>query len=172
MDKPIIPVTRINKWFSQEDFDLEISMGRESLEGDQNMVVILFRVNREETESDDLYGEASKDGIRYYPPVELKVIPTIAIPENKAYNSNGSLRYLQDGQLSFGIYDAQLVELGTSISYGDYIGYAVSETDIRYYTVVNDGVKNVDNRHTIMGYKAAFRTVVCAISDAAEFNGI
>ena len=171
MNKPIIPVTRISKWFSQEDFDLEISMGRESLEGDQNFTVILFRVNREETESDDLYGEASKDGIRYYPPVELKVIPTIAIPENKTYNNNGSLRYLQDGQLSFGIYDAQLVELGTSISYGDYIGYAISETDIRYYTVVNDGVKNADNRHTIMGYKSAFRTIVCAIADASEFNG-
>jgi hypothetical protein len=67
-------------------------MGREAIEGDENFTVILFRVNREDTESDDLYGEASKDGIRYYPPVELKVIPTIAIPENKTYNSNGSLR--------------------------------------------------------------------------------
>jgi hypothetical protein len=38
---------------------------------------------------------------------ELKVIPIMAAPENKSYNSsNGGLRHLQDGQLTFGIYDA------------------------------------------------------------------
>lgn len=172
MGKNLIPITRVNKWFSQEDFDLELSMGREAIEGDGNFTVILFRVNRETTESDNLYGDASKDGIRFFPPVELKVVPTIAIPENKAYNPNGNLRYLQDGQLSFGIYDAQLVELETEISYGDYIGYPVSETEIRYYSVVNDGIKNFDNIHTIMGYKSAFRTIVCAIVDSSEFNGL
>jgi hypothetical protein len=32
----------------------------------------------------------------------------MAAPENKSYNSsNGGLRHLQDGQLTFGIYDAQ-----------------------------------------------------------------
>jgi hypothetical protein len=170
--KNIVPITRINKFFSGEDFDLEVSMGREAIEGDGNFTIILFRVDRVNTESDNLYGEASKDGIRFFPPVELKVIPTIAIPENKTYNSNGSLRYLQDGLLTFGIYDAQLVELETEISYGDYIGYPVSETEIRYYTVTNDGIKNFDNRHTIMGYKSAFRTIVCSVVDGSEFKGI
>lgn len=170
--KNIVPITRMNKWFSQEDFRLEVSMGREAIEGDGNFTIILFRVDRQNTESDNLYGEASKDGIRFFPPVELKVHPTIAIPENKAYNSNGSLRYLQDGLLTFGIYDAQLEELETEISYGDYIGFPVTETEIRYYSVVNDGVKNFDNRHTIMGYQAYARTIVCAIVDGSEFKGI
>jgi len=147
-------------------------MGREAIEGDGNFTLILYRVNRELTESDNLYGEASKDGIRYYPPVELKVIPIIAEPENKAYNSDGGLRYLQDGQLTFGIYTQQLDELKTNISYGDYIGYPVTETEIRYFSVVNDGVKNYDNKHTIMGYKGAFRTIVCSIVDSSEFRGV
>ena len=172
MSKPIVPITRINKFFSAEDFDLEISMGREAIEGDGNFTLILYRVDREMTESDNLYGEASKDGIRFFPPVELKVIPILAEPENKAYNSNGSMRFLGDGQLTFGIYDQQLTELKTSLSYGDYIGYPVTETEIRYYSVVNDGVKNFDNKHTIMGYKGAFRTIVCATVDASEFRGI
>jgi hypothetical protein len=168
----ITPITRINKFFSAEDFDLEISMGREAIEGDGNFTLILYRVDRDNTESDNLYGEASKDGIRFFPPVELKVIPILAEPENKAYNSNGSMRFLADGQLTFGIYDQQLTELKTSLSYGDYIGYPVTETEIRYYSVVNDGVKNFDNKHTIMGYKGAFRTIVCATVDASEFRGI
>jgi hypothetical protein len=147
-------------------------MGREAIEGDGNFTVILYRVDREMTEYDNIYGEASADGIRYYPPVELKVIPIMAEPENISYNNNGSLRYLQDGQLTFGIYDAQLKELNTEISYGDYIGYQVTETDMRYFSVVNDGIKNYDNKHTIMGYKGAFRTILCATIEDNEFKGL
>lgn len=171
-NKGITPITRINKFFSEEDFNLEISMGREAIEGDGNFTVVLYRVDREMTEYDNVYGEASADGIRYFPPVELKVIPIMAEPENKAYNGNGSLRYLQDGQLTFGIYDAQLKELNVEISYGDYIAYPVTETDIRYFSVVNDGIKNYDNKHTIMGYKGAFRTIVCATVEDNEFRGM
>jgi len=166
-----IPINRNNKFFSNEDFNLEIDMGREAIEGDGNFVVILYRVDREMTESDDLYNEAVKDGIRFFPPVELRVIPILNEAENKAYNSgSGSLRYLQDGQLTFGIYDAQLEELGVELNYGDYIGYQVSETDIRYFSVSNDGIKNYDNKHTIMGYKGTYRTVKCAPVDEQEFR--
>lgn len=171
-NKKITPITRINKFFSEEDFNLEVSMGREAIEGDGNFTVILYRVNRDMTESDNLYGEASKDGIRFYPPLELKILPILAEPENKAYNPNGSARYLSDGHLTFGIYDAQLNELKTSISYGDYIGYPITETEIRYFSVVNDGSKNFDNKHTIMGYKRAFRTIICSTVDSSEFRGI
>tara|TARA_Y100001937_G_scaffold125513_1_gene192498 strand:+ start:1141 stop:1665 length:525 start_codon:yes stop_codon:yes gene_type:complete len=168
-----IPINRVNKFFSNEDFDLDISMGREAIEGDGNFVVILYRVDRENTASDDLYGEAPKDGIKFFPPVELRVIPILEEAENKAYNSGaGSLRYLQDGNLTFGIYSSQLAELDTELSYGDYIGYPVSETEVRYFSVTNDGVKNYDNKHTIMGYKGAYRTIKCAPVDEQEFRGL
>lgn len=166
-----IPINRNNKFFSMEDFNLEIEMGREAIEGDGNFVVILYRVDREMTEFDELYGEAVKDGIRFFPPVELRVVPILNEAENKAYNSGaGSLRYLQDGQFTFGIYEAQLAELDIELNYGDYIGYPVTETEVRYFSVVNDGIKNYDNAHTIMGYKGAFRTVLCAPVDENEFR--
>lgn len=169
----IIPITRNSKFFSQEDFDLEVKFGRESVEIDGNFTVILYRVDRTLTSSDDVYNEAGVNGIRFLPPVELKVVPLLTAPENKAYNSGaGSLRYLQDGQLTFGIYDAQIEELNVDLSYGDYIGYAVNETEIRYFSVVNDGKKNYDNQHTIMGYKGAFRTVICAPVDYNEFTAL
>jgi len=171
-NKKITPITRINKWFSEEDFNLEISMGRESIEGDGNFTVILYRVDREMTESDNVYGEASKDGVRFLPPLELKVIPLLAEPENKTYNPNGTGRFLNDGQLKFGIYEAQLTELKATLNYGDYIGFPVTETEIRYFSVVNDGVKNYDNKHTIMGYKGAFKSITCASVDASEFRGM
>lgn len=168
----ITPITRINKFFSEDDFFLEISMGREAIEGDGNFTVILYKVDREMTQFDDLYGEGSKDGIKFFPPVELKVIPILDEAENKSYNSNGSARYLQDGQLNFGIYQSQLNELKVDIAYGDYIGLPVTETEIRYFSVSNDGKKNYDNKHTIMGYKGAFRSVKCAPVDSTEFRGM
>lgn len=172
MNRNIVPITRNNKFFSGEDFNLEIKMGREAIEGDGNFTVILYRVDREMTESDSIYGEASKDGIRYHTPIELKVIPILGEAENKSYNKNGSLRFLQDGNLTFGIYSQQLNELNTVISYGDYIGYPVTETELRYFTVVNDGSKNYDNKHTIMGFKGAFQTVICTSVDSSEFSGV
>lgn len=172
-DKKITPITRINRFFSEEDFFfLEISMGREAIEGDGNFTIILYKVDRSISEYDKLYGEAVKDGIRYYPPLELKVVPILDEAENKTYNSDGMARYIQDGRLRFGIYQMQLSEMETEINYGDYIGYPVSETEIRYFSVVNDGIKNFDNNHTIMGYKGAFRTIICAPVDASEFSGV
>lgn len=171
MSNKQVPINRINKFFSEEDFFLEISMGREFLEGDGNFVVILYRVDRQFTESDDLYSEAPKDGIKFFPPVELRVLPILEEAENKAYNSSsGSLRYLQDGNFTFSIYESQLSELAVELNYGDYIGYPISPTEIRYFTVTNDGLKNYDNKHTIMGYRGAYRTVKCAPVDEQEFK--
>jgi len=168
-----IPINRINKFFSNEDFDLDISMGREAIEGDGNFVIILYRVDRENTASDDLYGEAKKDDVKFFPPVELRVIPTLEEAKNDVYNkSSGGLRYLQDGNLSFGIYESQLAELDVELSFGDYVGYAVGVSEVRYFSVVNDGSKNYDNKHTIMGYKGAYRTVKCSAVDENEFRGL
>ena len=168
-----VPINRLNKFFSIEDFNLEVELGREYVEGDINMRIILYQVDRAISETDDIYGEADKDAIRFKVPVEIAVMLTLGEAENKAYNEgSGSLRYLQDGQLTFGVYDSQLTELDANISYGDYIGYAVTETEVRYFSVVNDGSKNYDNAHTILGYKGVFRTITCAPVDENEFTGL
>jgi hypothetical protein len=168
----ITPINRVNKFFGEQEFLLEIKMGREAIEGDGNFTVVLYRINRETSQFDDLYGEAVKDGIRFFPPVELKVMPIFAEPENKSYNDNGTARYLQDGTLTFAIYEAQLSEEEIDIRYGDYVGYAVNPKEMRFFSVVNDGKKNWDNKHTIMGYKGAYRTVICAPVDSSEFSSL
>ena len=168
-----IPITRSNKWLDSVDYQLEIQYGREFIESDLNQTVVLYRVDREASQTDALYGEANKSEIRYKTPVELKVIGRIMEPENKSYNSDsGSLNYLQPGQFIFGLYQAQLDELQCEIIYGDYIGYAVTETEMVYYSVVNAGQINYDNQHTIFGYLPAFRTITCAPVLEDEFNGI
>ncbi len=165
-----IPINRSNKFFSGDDFDLEVDFGREWLEGDINIKVILFRVDSENIVG-DIYGEAPKGGINFKTPVELSVNFKMEGPQNKSYNTDGSLRYKEHGKITFGVYQKHLQELDVDISYGDYIGYQEDETTIKYYTVSNDGVINSDNKHTINGYKGFYRTIECVPTSEDEFNG-
>tara|TARA_R110000796_G_scaffold40062_1_gene99383 strand:+ start:11545 stop:12066 length:522 start_codon:yes stop_codon:yes gene_type:complete len=169
--KKKIPIKRVNKFFSREDFDLEIQMGREAIEGDGNFTVVLYRVDRETTQYDDIYHEANANEVNYLPPVEMYVSPLLEKPENMTYNPD-SARFLEDGNLIFTIYADHLKELEVDITVGDYIGYPVTETEIIYFSVTNAGEKNYNNSHTIMGYKGPYRVVNCAPVNADEFTGI
>ena len=170
--RKIVPIERLNKFFSAEDFELEIAFGREWLEGDINIKVILYQVDRVETTNDDIYGEAGEGEVRFKPPVEIPVNFNYAAPTNKSYNSDGSMRYLEYGTITLGIYQDQLDEMGVDIEYGDYIGYAENETNIKYFTVSNNGKIFSDNSHTIGGYKGLYRTITCVPTDLDEFNGM
>jgi|TARA_R110000772_G_scaffold250826_1_gene365621 hypothetical protein len=167
-----IPINRINKFFSEGDFGLEVDFGREWLEGDINIKVILFQVERGESLNDDIYGETGRDEIRFKPPVEISVNFQMEAPSNKAYNSDGSLRYLEHGNLTLGVYQDHLDELGVEVNYGDYIGYAETEDKLKYYTVSNNGIIHSDNAHTIGGYKGFYRTITCVTTDLDEFKGV
>ena len=69
-----VPIKRNTKFFSGEDFDLELNFAKEYIEQDANQTVILYRVDLEKTKVNDIYKEASKDAIRFLPPIELPVI--------------------------------------------------------------------------------------------------
>jgi hypothetical protein len=158
-----IPITRHNLFFSEEEWELEKGFSRESIEQDLNQIVILFRVDRVLSQVDDLYNEGEKAELIFQPPVRLQVFGYLDDPENKAYNQDsGTLRYQQDGKLNFTVLIDQLEELDVEIRYGDYIGYPVSETEIRYFSVVDDGMKSYHDGQTILGYKPTFRKILCA----------
>jgi hypothetical protein len=165
------PITRMNKFYDEMDFSLENEMAREFLEGDLNITLVLFQVDRVETDkgADDIYGEVSGDKIRFFPPKEIKVRIALEEARNETY-SEGHLRYQDYGNLTFTIFEDHLKELGADIQYGDYIGYPDREDNIKYFTVTNDGRVNSDNAHTRLGYKSYYRTITCVTADLDEFN--
>jgi hypothetical protein len=173
MNKEATPINRNNKFFSDIDYQLEIDFSREALEGDNNTKVILYRVDRTKTQVMDRYGEADEDQINYHEPIDLYVASyKIDKTENKAYNNNsGTLRYAQNGKLTFKVFNKTLDELKIELTYGDFIGFDTNENIRIFYAIVDDGIKNFDNSHTIMGYKGYYRTVVCAAIDNNEFSG-
>lgn len=168
--KKRLPINRMGKFYDYLDFGLENEMAREFLEGDINFTVILFRVDRIKSQTDDTYGESDVEEIKFHPPIELKVRPMLEESQSKAY-SEGYGRYEDYGNLTFTIFEDQLTELGVDITYGDYIGYPDKEDNIKYFTVVNDGRVNSDNQKTRVGYKSYYRKITCVTADPDEFNG-
>jgi hypothetical protein len=171
MSENKVPITRIGKFFGEEDFNLEISMGEEWLNGDMNFTLILYRVDRVKTKTDDVYGETLQDGIKFLPPVEFKGYVKIMAPENK-YLGTSKLDQTEPGNLNVGVYQRQLDELGIDINYGDYIGYYETESRVRYYVVNNDGRVTSDNKHTYAGYKPFYRSIIASAVMNNEFRGL
>jgi hypothetical protein len=171
MAQPRVPISRIGKFFGVEDYDLDISMGEEWLHGDMNFTLVLYRVDKQKTKTDDVYGEALTDGIKFLPPVEFKAYVQVMAPENK-YLGNSKIDQVEPGNIRISVYQKQLDELEIDINYGDYIGYYETENRVRYYVVNNDGRVISDNKHTYAGYKPFYRTIMASAVVDNEFRGL
>lgn len=166
-----LPITRLSKFLSQDDFDLNIQMGEEYLHGDLNMKLVLYRVDREKTDIDSVYVEVGQDEVKFFPPVEFNALVKIDAPKNNSYKG-GLLRYNEPGNMTLSVYLKHLDELKIDIRYGDYIGYPESETRTRYYTVTNDGKVTSDNKHNMFGYKPYYRSITCSPTQDTTFRGV
>ena len=166
-----VPITRIGKFFGEEDFKLDQEFGTEWLHGDMNYTLVLYRVDRVKTKTDDVYGESVSDGIKFLPPVEFKGYVQIMSPENK-YLGNSKIDQMEPGNMKVSVYQRDLEDLEIDINYGDYIGYYETEDKVRYYTVNNDGRVTSDNKHTYGGYKPFYRTIMASPVTDNEFRGL
>ena len=166
-----VPITRLGKFFDQNDYDLDINMGSEWLHGDMNFTLVLYRIDKMKTKTDDVYGETLKDGIKFLPPVEFKGLVQISEAENKNY-VNSRINQTEPGNMKVSVYQRQLDELGVDVSFGDYIGYYETEDRIRFYTVTDDGRVVSDNKHTYAGYKPFYRTIIASAVVDDEFRGL
>jgi hypothetical protein len=171
MSQRNVPITRLGKFFGAEDFTLDVGMGREWLEGDMNFTLVLYKIDKQKTDIDDVYGEALSNGIKFLTPVEFKAYVQVSAPENKNIGTS-KINQFEPGNIRISVYQSHLDELGIEIEYGDYIGYYEKENRVRYYTVNNDGKVVSDNKHTYAGYKPFYRTINASPVGPNEFNGI
>jgi len=167
----LVPITRLGKFFGGEDFNLEIDMGMEWVNGDMNFKVILYRIDRYRTKTDDVYGEVLEDGIQFLAPIELNGLVQVMAPQNK-FLGNSKVEQLEPGNMKFSIYQKTLDDLGVNIFVGDYFGYYETEDRVRYYVVSDDGLVVSDNKHTYGGYKSFYRTIMATFVSENEFRGL
>jgi hypothetical protein len=166
-----VPITRLGKFFGENDYSLDISLGEEWLVGDMNFTCVLYRVDRYKTKTDDVYGETVEDGVKFLPPVEFNAYIQVSAPENKMMGST-RIDQMEPGNIRVSVYQKTLEDLEIDINFGDYIGYYESETVVRYYTVNNDGRVVSDNKHTYAGYKPFYRTISASPVGPNEFRGL
>lgn len=168
-----VPIKRNNKFFGGEDFDLELDFAKEYIEQDANQTIILYRVDLEKTQVNDIYKEAKKDAVRFLPPIELPVVYEIGESEMKAYGTKMQKGiYVQTGKLTFTVLLSTLEEYGCDISRGDYIGVQINTNHREYFTVTDDGrVATTSNRYSLYGTMPYARKIECASVDLGEFNG-
>jgi hypothetical protein len=167
----LVPITRLGKFFGVEDYSLDIEMGRQWLEGDMNFTIVLYRIDRYKTKTDDVYGEVTEDGIQFLAPVELQGLVQIMAPTNKLLGTS-KVEQQEPGNMKFSIYQKTLDDMGVEIFQGDYIGYYETEDRVRYYVVSDNGYVKSDNKHTYGGYKPFYRSVVATYVSENEFRGI
>jgi len=139
--------------------------------GDMNFTCVLYRIDRQKTKTDDVYGETVEDGIKFLPPVEFNAFVQVMAPENKNMGSS-KIEQMEPGNIRISVYQKTLEDLDIDINYGDYIGYYESETNVRYYSVNNDGRVVSDNKHTYAGYRPFYRTIVASYVGPNEFRGL
>ncbi|KAA6344654.1 hypothetical protein EZS27_007744 [termite gut metagenome] len=172
MPQKKFPITRNNMFFSQEDFNYEISLGMDYIQQDINQNIILYEVDLAATNTNSIYKEAGKDEIRFKVPKEVPCIYEIDDSVLKTYNNTNSTGvYAISGNLTIGIYEQTLRDLKCDIKRGDYIGVVISSDRMIYFTVTNDGKMNTDNQHTYNGTVPYYRTVTCTVITEAEFKG-
>ena len=171
MGEKLVPITRLGKFFGSEDYALDIGMGEEWLIGDMNFTVILYRIDRRKTKTDDVYGEVLEDGIQFLAPVKWNGLVQVMTPTSK-FLGNSKVEQKEPGNMKFSIYQKTLDDLEVEIFQGDYFGYYESEDRVRYYAVSDDGYVKSDNKHTYAGYKPFYRTVIATYVSENEFRGI
>jgi hypothetical protein len=167
----LVPITRLGKFFGAEDYALDIGMGEEWLLGDMNFTIVLYRIDRYKTKTDNVYGEVLEDGIQFMAPIELKGLVQVMAPQNKLLGSS-KIKQDEPGNMKFSIYQKTLDDMDVNIFMGDYIGYYETESRVRYYTVIDDGLVVSDNRHSYGGVKPYYRTIMATWVSENEFRGL
>jgi len=164
------PINRLNKFFSEKEFELEKQFGMEYLYGDLNTTVNYYSINLNETDMDDLYGETPNNLVALNTPISLPCIYQLTKSENKSYNDNTTMRFEESGNLIIHIYLDILRDLGIKLNYGDFIGFQLNEKAEMMFTIANPANFHFENEKTLGGYKSFFKTVICTPTDKEELN--
>ena len=165
----LTPITRNNKFYSEEEFNYELSLIEEYIEEDLNQVVVVYEVDRQKTNIDSIYKE-SKQNIRYKPPKELPCMYEIKNSELKTYDDTTQQAvYSLSGNLTLYVPVSMFIKYKCDIKRGDYLGIQIDTNRMEYYVVTDDGKVNSANANYVGAWKPAWRTIMA--TTAPEFNG-
>jgi len=173
-----LPINRNSLFYSEESYQYDQAIAKDYVETDVNQTLILYRVDLERTNLDDIYNETGDKNIKFKTPIEFNCIYKLNDSEEMAYDKNKSMGlYIKVGKLNFNVLQSTLDELSIEINVGDYI-CLINDNRVNskwpnklYFTVADDGRGTFANSQTVYGYKPFFRRCIANYVDENEFNG-
>lgn len=168
------PINRNNFFTSKSSIDFQIGIGMEYVNKVINQTIVLFQVDLENSNINDIYQESKFEDLHFKTPIELNVMYHLKPGELKTYDTSAiRAYYVKLGQFDFQIYQNELDENQCDIKRGDYIGLQVTPEHMEYFIVTDDGRVNYDNKHTMMGVMPYYRSIKCAtVSDKTETKNL
>lgn len=152
---------RMGMFMNENSFELDVMYGRNFLQTDNAQSVRIHKIDIIETKTHDLYGQAKTKDKKFFPPVQISVMVTIADGQQEYYGGNrGGIVREDSGNISFGVYLAELKEKQLEIDRGDIIEYNMSGEKNRYYEVESANNVNDETQKTIGGFKNYWKRVV------------
>ena len=165
-------VTRNNLFYSQDEFDLEMMWLEDYIEGDTNQTIVVYQVDRVNTQINTVYQDSHKD-IHFYPPVEVPCLYEITDTQLKSYdNKTQNAVYALQGNLTAYINVNTFKKYEFDINRGDYIGVLVDNDKMYYWSVVNDGKLNFNNSNMVGAYRPGFRVITATPVTDEEFKAL
>jgi hypothetical protein len=164
---------RIDKFFDENEYDLEVRMAYEYM-SDLNQKVYLYTVDLSQNKRDSLYNENESNEVYLNDPVELYALVDVLEPKNQSYNDDNTFRLKELGNLLVHVLIPELKFKNVRPKYGDYIVYMVDDglkaPFPLVYQIADDSIKTFENVRSWGGYKAHFKTIICTPVDKNELK--
>lgn len=147
------PIQRMESLYSERDFNLYNDCLKQYLEM-TNDHIYYYRVNRDASDVDDLYGEGQASEVILEAPIELLgVFRYIGEQEQKTYLENSTLAYDEDANVEVDLLKSCVDELNIQICKGDFFAYRLDETCPIFYEIYQDGSNLNSANNKLNGYK-------------------
>ena len=150
--KNISTPTEPFRYYSNEDFEHDLSYVQEYYNRDMNTKIVLYQIDTVKTKVNQLYGEAKAYDKKILPPVELTAMIEIGDVNSKNIGSIGIVDESYDS-FKFSVFLSELNEKNVSIKRGDFILY--NDGTVSNFFEINK-VSNILSKNTIGGLKPYF----------------
>lgn len=120
-------------FFREEEFSLEISMGREYYNNDTRYTILYYPVDVINSKSHKLYGETPPEQKQFLTSKELTIMPNFSGARSENMSEGGIVRQDVDS-FNFSVYIQELEDKSVKLKRGDFFSYDHGDRK-RFYEV-------------------------------------
>lgn len=154
-----------NSYLSEKELVFYTNIGKDFVENNLGQTVYYYKVNREASDVDTLYGETSGEELILENPIQIQGVIDFEEATQKSYNENNTLQYMESGNMIAGFYIEHLKECDVEFCLGDFIAYRFSEELTKFYQISQDGRSIENNKYMFGGRRPYYIEIIATPVD-------